>query len=57
MPDAAALAGSQLDRPARAGVVEADGAHDADCTRYPSIAVSPWAAPTGLDSGEPRWRR
>ncbi|GGW56241.1 hypothetical protein GCM10010381_46990 [Streptomyces xantholiticus] len=23
----------------------------------PSTPVSPWPAPTGLDSGEPRWRR
>jgi hypothetical protein len=24
---------------------------------YPSDAVASWGAPTGLDSGEPRWRR
>ena len=23
----------------------------------PSTPVAPWGAPTGFDSGEPRWRR
>jgi hypothetical protein len=24
---------------------------------YPCVPVASWGAPTGLDSGEPRWRR
>ena len=49
--DPAAVLRAQLGQRSRAGVVQADRAHQ------PSTFVASCGAPTGLDSGEPRWRR